>query len=146
MANEADIKGIAVLLVDRRGRLLLHLRDDKEGIALPGVWAIPGGAIEADESPNKAASRELLEEIGQEVEPLHLVGSVRRGHRTTHVFCGGAPFSEDAIVVGEGQAFRFFPPEEIRRLQPVAPFVIPVLNDFMTGSLYERCKRDAQRR
>ena len=145
MANEAYAKGILVILVDREGRMLLQLRDAKQGIALPGVWCMPGGALEAGESPSEAASRELQEEIGQAVESLHFVGSVRPDRRRAYVFCAAARFSEGAIVRGEGQAFRFFSWQEIRRLQPIAPFVVPLLDDFMTGPLYERCKQDAQR-
>lgn len=144
MANEAHGEGILVILVDREGRMLLQLRDAKQGIVLPGVWCLPGGALEAGESPSEAASRELQEEIGQAVEPLHFVGSVRPDRRPAYIFSGGASFSEGAIVRGEGQAFRFFSWQEIRRLQPLAPFVIPLLNDFVSGPLYERCKQDAQ--
>jgi 8-oxo-dGTP pyrophosphatase MutT (NUDIX family) len=104
---------------------------------------MPGGALEAGESPTEGARRELREEIGQAVGPLHFVSSVRPDRRASYVFCGGASFSEEAIVVGEGQAFRFFSWGEIRRLQPIAPFVIPLLTDFMTGPHYERCKQDA---
>jgi 8-oxo-dGTP pyrophosphatase MutT (NUDIX family) len=145
MANENDAEGILVILVDREGRLLLQLREDKQGIALPGVWCVPGGALEPGESPSEATRRELQEETGQAVEPLHFVASVRPDRRTAHVFSGGARFAEAAIVVGEGQAFRFFSWEEIRRLQPTAPFIIPLLNDFVAGPLYKRCRQDAQR-
>lgn len=46
-----------------------------------GTWAIPGGLIEWDESPRRAAVRELTEETGIEATPtdLHLV-TVSRGH------------------------------------------------------------------
>ena len=118
MSNENDAKGVLVILVDREGRLLLQLREDKQDIALPGVWSVPGGALESSESPVDGARRELREETGQAVEPLHFVGSVRPARRTAYVFSGGARFAEGAIVVGEGQAFRFFSWEEIRRLQP----------------------------
>jgi 8-oxo-dGTP diphosphatase len=144
MASDNDTKGILVILVDREGRLLLQLREAKQGIALPGVWSVPGGALETGESPVEGARRELQEETGQAVESLHFVGSVRPARRTAYVFSGGARFAEGAIVVGEGQVFRFFSWQEIRRLQPTAPFVIPLLNDFMAGPLYERCRQDAQ--
>ena len=144
MASENGTRGALVILVDREGRLLLQLRDAKQSIALPGVWSMPGGALEAGESPTEGTRREVREEIGQAVGPLHFVSSVRPDRRTAYVFCAGASFSEAAIVVGEGQAFRFFSWDDIRRLQPIAPFVVPLLAGFMTGPLYERCKRDAR--
>ncbi|MHB8575991.1 MAG: NUDIX hydrolase [Dehalococcoidia bacterium] len=56
-----------VLLVRGREAVLLQHRDDKPDILHPGVWGIPGGAVEAGESAEQAARRELLEETGYHV-------------------------------------------------------------------------------
>lgn len=144
MTAAGTTQGVAVILVDAHGRLLLHLRDDKEGIAMPGTWSIPGGAVEGDESSLAAAVRELREETGREVARLNPFASVPWGDRhLVHIFCGGAPFSEDEIVIGEGQAFRFFSWDEVRALHPVSPFALPVLAAFVASPLYDRCRRDA---
>ncbi|MCW3054685.1 MAG: ADP-ribose pyrophosphatase [Chthonomonadales bacterium] len=37
-------------------------------------WCIPGGRLEAGETPEQAAHREVHEEIGGTVGPLHLLG------------------------------------------------------------------------
>ena len=37
-------------------------------------WDIPGGHIEGDESPERAAVRETIEEAGVVVEPVRLIG------------------------------------------------------------------------
>ena len=37
-------------------------------------WCIPGGRLEPGESPEQAAHREVYEEIGGAVGPLHLIG------------------------------------------------------------------------
>lgn len=49
---------------DAAGRVLL-LRREHEGRTW---WAVPGGGVEAGETPEEAARRELLEETGLEVE------------------------------------------------------------------------------
>ncbi len=50
-----------VLLFDERGRVLLLFDPDPEW---GGYWYPPGGRIEAGESPEDAARRELIEELG----------------------------------------------------------------------------------
>jgi 8-oxo-dGTP pyrophosphatase MutT (NUDIX family) len=39
-----------------------------------GVWVAPGGAIDPDEAPQDAVVREVWEETGLRVEPVHLCG------------------------------------------------------------------------
>lgn len=53
---------IAGCLIIKEKNLLLIYRSDEE------YWEIPGGKIEEDESPTKAAVRETREEVGVEAE------------------------------------------------------------------------------
>ncbi|MEW6748167.1 MAG: NUDIX hydrolase [Candidatus Micrarchaeota archaeon] len=39
-----------------------------------GMWAVPGGRIEDDESAEQCLKREMEEETGLEVEPIRLTG------------------------------------------------------------------------
>src|SRR3954454_11941199 len=55
--------GAGVLLSDDRGRVLLVEPTYKD------YWEIPGGAVEADESPYDAVVRELKEELALPVQP-----------------------------------------------------------------------------
>lgn len=144
MDGEAVNEGVLFILADGEGRLLLQLRDHEPGIYRPGVWAVPGGAIEDNESPLEAALREVLEETGQRVERLYPFGEAQRGNHTVHIFCGGAGFPEEEIVVGEGQAFNFFNWDEIERLEPISPVAAPLIESFLSDPLYKRCRRDAQ--
>lgn len=43
-----------------------------------GLWSLPGGRVEPDETDDEAVVRELREETGLDVRPGELVGSVRR--------------------------------------------------------------------
>jgi 8-oxo-dGTP diphosphatase len=56
--------GVAVLVIDGAGRLLLGRRGKEPNY---GAWVIPGGGIEGGESWCAAARRELLEETGLHV-------------------------------------------------------------------------------
>ncbi len=63
------LPGVAVLPRDDVDRLLLVRGADT------GQWGTIGGGIEADESPEDAAKREVLEETGLEVELGAILGA-----------------------------------------------------------------------
>src|SRR5213082_3324237 len=60
----APLKRVAGVILYREGRVLLQHRDDDPAIRWPGAWAIFGGHVEAGETPEQAARRELEEELG----------------------------------------------------------------------------------
>lgn len=51
------------LLINKRGKVILQIRDDKPGIANPGMHTIFGGLQEAGESTIACVLRELQEEV-----------------------------------------------------------------------------------
>lgn len=53
--------------IGRDGRWLVLKRADSTRY-MPGLWDIPGGTIEAGESPEQALLREVSEEVGIDVE------------------------------------------------------------------------------
>ncbi len=55
----------ACALIDTDGRILMAQRP--EGKDYAGLWEFPGGKVEANETPERAITRELYEELG--VEP-----------------------------------------------------------------------------
>jgi len=55
------------------GRLLVFERDLKPDIPYPGMWDMPGGGRDGDETPLDCAIRETFEELGVEVDPLTVV-------------------------------------------------------------------------
>ena len=53
---------VAVALIAPDGRVLMHKR--AAGGDHAGLWEFPGGKVEAGESPQEAAVREIAEELG----------------------------------------------------------------------------------
>lgn len=64
--------GAEAAIFDREGRILLVRRSDD------GLWCLPCGWVEPNESPEEAAAREVREETGLAVQARHLVGVFTR--------------------------------------------------------------------
>jgi ADP-ribose pyrophosphatase YjhB (NUDIX family) len=68
--NFSDPKVAVEILVERGDEVLLVLRLNEPG---QGMWSLPGGYMDADEDPARAAERECREETGLDVEITHLL-------------------------------------------------------------------------
>ena len=67
MASPQKIIDVAAAVITRPdGRFLLARRP--EGKPYPGYWEFPGGKLEPGENPQQALNRELMEELGLQVE------------------------------------------------------------------------------
>ncbi len=64
-------KPCAGALVVREGKVLLAQRRSEP---FKGYWYVPGGFLEAGEHPEQGAIREIKEETGLVIRPIHLVG------------------------------------------------------------------------
>ncbi|MEZ4637208.1 MAG: alginate lyase family protein [Caldilineaceae bacterium] len=98
--------GVNVAII-QDNRILLTQREDFE------VWCLPGGGVEAGESLEEAARREVFEEIGLDVEITRLVGiysipedGVGSGHIA--VFAGRATGGELTLDPNEVIAADYF--------------------------------------
>ncbi|MFI7480803.1 NUDIX hydrolase [Kocuria sp. M1R5S2] len=68
------VQAAAAVVVHPDGRLLLVRRGREPQ---RGRWSVPGGKIEAGETPESAAVRETFEETGARVRPDRELGVVR---------------------------------------------------------------------
>jgi 8-oxo-dGTP diphosphatase len=62
---------VSVAIIVDQGKVLMARRRAAEGEI---SWVFPGGAIEAGESPQEAAVREVAEETGLKVEAVKVLG------------------------------------------------------------------------
>jgi ADP-ribose pyrophosphatase YjhB (NUDIX family) len=99
--------GVKVMLFNPKGELLLI----RNSYGRSQLYVLPGGGVGRRETPQAAAAREILEEVGLAVQRLALVSthfSAAEGKRDTiHLFSGiaeGAP-QADALEVEEAGFF-----------------------------------------
>lgn len=83
--------GVAALIHDSEGRVLLQRRSDD------GSWSLPAGAVDPGESPAQALVREVWEETGLNVVPLKLAG-VFGGPGFLHVYPNGDQVDVFSVV------------------------------------------------
>lgn len=107
----------AVILVDRRGWVLLQERDEHPLIA-PEKWSFCGGHLEPGEDPLAGAVRELEEEteVCVAAEALELVAVQELRHPETgtddkiHLYAAGVDLTDADIVCHEGRQIVFVDP------------------------------------
>ncbi|HET8560951.1 MAG TPA: NUDIX domain-containing protein [Marmoricola sp.] len=133
-----------ILLVDRRGHLLLMERDEHAPIA-PEQWGMVGGHVEDGEDFEPAAYRELEEETGIALPPGELelwcaeVFDYARspGGGSYHVYTAGVSLDDSDIVVGEGRQIVFVDPRSLPAmdLAESAAWFVP---RFLESDTYRR--------
>ncbi|QZH73973.1 MAG: NUDIX domain-containing protein [Erythrobacter sp.] len=106
-----DIAGVAVMLEDGDGRVLLVRHSYG-----PRGWSLPGGGLGKGENPVEAARREMREELGCELEAVKCVLVAQEvlsgAPHTAHVFTA-RPLSEPRADQREIDALRWIVRDEL---------------------------------
>ena len=135
-------KVVVVFLHKNFNSYLLQLRDFKSSITYPGHWGAFGGAMEEGESPETAICRELIEEIGYELEVFNFFCQTYKDkHKVNiHVFYSNMSISTSELYLMEGADMGMFTKEEIltKKLYskklgksfPIVPLVSEVFDNF----------------
>lgn len=132
--------GASVIILDNRGRILLHHRADNDS------WGLPGGAMEIEESFEETAIREANEEVGLLCRNIELF-NVYSGEEFYYKYPNGDEvYNATAIYIckdfsgqitvdeTEGKDARFFSVNDIP--EKISPPVKKVIDDFILG--YQR--------
>jgi 8-oxo-dGTP diphosphatase len=124
------VRKAAMLLIVTDSGLLMHLRDDKQGIPNPGCWAGFGGAVEEGETVEQALRRELLEETGLEIDgATFLTAEVDHegDGREVSLFYVFGDYRPEDIDLREGAGVAVHPLEDLPLLK-MSPFVRRAIN------------------
>ncbi len=79
-APPSAVPVVCALIVDDAGRILVAQRPEHKHLGLR--WEFPGGKIEVGETPENALIREIHEELGCHILPLHPLPHCRHDYGT----------------------------------------------------------------
>lgn len=114
---EDDPYGTLVVITNAAREVLMHLRDEKEGIWAPGTWAPMGGGAEPEDAdPHATGVRELYEEVGLQNIVLTRMFCIDSDGYPVHVFHGRWDGDPGTLVLNEGTELAFIAPENFDRL------------------------------
>lgn len=118
--------GAGVLLqAQDTGRILLAKRSDR--VAAGGMWAVPGGHVEAGESAAEAAARELAEELRIHVNRLKPIFRMQSGDFRYETFFRKVPYELHPALNWESTDARWFSLDALPK--PLHPGVAALLRD-----------------
>jgi 8-oxo-dGTP diphosphatase len=131
------MKGAGIIFLNSNNEVLLLLRDDKIDIPFPGMWDIPGGKIEENESPEDAVRREMNEELGiKDLGEIKLFKIFTSENLTDYVFWKRLDLNPEEIDLNEGQKIEYFGQDRIKETklafnynEVLEEFFSEVLND-----------------
>jgi 8-oxo-dGTP pyrophosphatase MutT (NUDIX family) len=144
-----DMISTTALIVDREGRFLLQLRDDKPDIVNPGLWGSFGGRLEPHETPDPETPdegflRELREELSWQPErfelymsaPYRTLGEDDERRQLIYVYAAALDVPAAELVLGEGQAMAAFAADALP--EPIVPALRGLIERFAATPAFAR--------
>lgn len=116
-------------VICRRDNQILYVRKFK------ARWNLPGGKVEADESPAQAAARELREETGLILEDLAYISRFEGSTMLHHVFEVSVTMIATPAPQNEIADCKWFTSKELGD-QKVTPAAKSIVKAFLTHAIY----------
>src|SRR3954470_9641541 len=100
--SSVKFTGTSMIFVNAANCVLLFLRDDIDTIPYPNCWDIPGGRVEAGESPAECIAREMREELELVLTSPQLFRRYEFPERYEYTFWQAADFNIATMSLHEG--------------------------------------------
>ena len=107
-------KGSSIIFHNSLQQVLLFLRDNIPDIPYPNMWDVPGGHVEAGESPQQCIIREMKEEMDLDLSAPQLFSVIEFDDRIEYTFSRKADLVIPDINLMEGQMLRWFTREQAK--------------------------------
>lgn len=114
-------------VICRRDNHILYVRKPKSR------WTLPGGKVEANESPAQAAARELREETGLILEELDYITRFEGGEVLHHVFEVSVTLMATPTPKNEIAACKWFTAKDLNDLK-VNPSAKSIVKAFLSDT------------
>lgn len=121
--------GADIIILNSQQQVLLVLRDNKSSIPFPNTWALLGGYLEENETPEVAIRRELVEELEIELGEVNFFKSYFWEECDEHIFWTRLDLDISQIQLQEGQKLAYFSREELNQLE-FASHYDQILSEF----------------
>lgn len=123
-----DTKEVSIAIIfDSNDHVLLVKRSDNDQWE-PGKWALVGGGIEPNETPQDAIKREVMEEVGLTIDDFIYRFTMTKPSINEHIFVVKKPISiGDIKLNNEHSQAAFFSKDAVEQLMTV-----PVLMEYIT--------------
>ena len=117
------------VIINNDYKILLLKRSDLENMWMPNKWALVGGGVEKNETPEQACEREIFEETGLKINKFIKTFSIERhGNSVEHVFaCKYEGDLTDIILNEENAKYGWFDLNEMSFLD-----IVPHLVEYIT--------------
>ena len=124
-------EAVALIAVNKNGKFLLYQRDANPDIPYPERWALLGGGVEEDETPEEAIEREIKEEIGINIAMYAKFKVYDWNGFIQHVYFIVLDLDLESTPCNEGQGLDYFTKEEIFKLDMMVHHK-DILKEFLT--------------
>lgn len=124
------MKEVVKAVIYKKNKFLLQLRDANIAIPYPNTWSLFGGGVDDGENFNEALIRELEEELSWSPNEVVFLNKSKNKKVNCNInyYLVHCPIPEKNLVLGEGQAMRWFTHEEISGLSNIPEGVLTVIN------------------